>query len=131
LDPVSVAGVAAVLLATRGGEGFAEEAGKGAWSALVKMTNLVRGKARRDRRAQAALQLVEQRPSDPAGVAALTVALAHLLQSDPGLCTAVTALVAQARSDPAVERIVIEVSGDAHVGKITTIAGPVHGDVFC
>lgn len=128
MDPVTVAAGAAVLLASKGGEALAGEAGKAAWAGLGRLWELVRAKFAGDPQAERALAAVEAQPGDAGRVQQLAESLVAHARSDPQFEVALQRLVADARQDPAVGPMVVQVHDYASIGKVVTF-GTVHGDV--
>jgi tetratricopeptide (TPR) repeat protein len=118
VDPASL--TVAVLFA-KALEELASEAGRSTWSGLGRLVELVRGRLRRDRAGQAALARVEGSPTDQAAVQALAEVVQQSAMDDSSFQRALLQVVAQAKQDPVIGRLVTQVAGHARIGTLTTI----------
>jgi methyl-accepting chemotaxis protein len=82
MEPVSIAVAALALLAYKGGEAFADEAGRATWRQLTSLTSLIRGRLSKDSGDLTALRQLEEDPSEPANVIKLGMALQRHIDRD-------------------------------------------------
>jgi hypothetical protein len=123
---VRVGLAAAALLASKFGEGFAEGAGDSAWSVLVKLRTAVSRKFAGDKAGEMALAQLEAGPAEAGNVRQLAELLDLRLVEDPHFAAELTALVAQARRDPATRALIATATGQA---RQVNIAGDHIGDI--
>jgi len=82
MDASVVALAAASLLGTKFGEGFAGEAGKSAWEAAKRLSDLVRSKFASESDSTTALEDLQAGPPDQAGIRAVAEALRDYAERD-------------------------------------------------
>ena len=129
MELVELASAVAVLLATKGGEGFAAAAGSQTWAGFARLVGLVRAKFAGDEAAANSLVLAEAAPANPARLQDLAAAINAHAARDAEFREQLVALLGEARSDPAASRVLVQVTQGGYVGKLTTFNAPIHGDV--
>jgi hypothetical protein len=128
MDPGTIALAVASLLATRAAEAAAGEAGKGAWTAVMRVADTVRSKFAGDRDATEALDRLEAKPSSHGRAQELAEIIEARLEADPEFASDLARLIEEAKGNPRLSPIVTVIQGNAQVGKVTTI-GSVTGDL--
>jgi len=118
VDPVALS---AALLFGKALEEFATEAGRSTWAGLGGLVELVRRKLRRDRAGQAALARMEAAPADQASVQALADAVHAYASNDRAFQAALLGVIAEAKHDPVIGRLVTQVTDRAQVGTVLTV----------
>ncbi|MDC2961313.1 hypothetical protein PO587_43505 [Streptomyces gilvifuscus] len=113
MDPASLSLVAVTLLATKFGEGFAAQAGEGAWRKILSITQAVRERLSRSDAQRAALAELDAHPRDEGTQSAVAAHLRHELETDKDFAARVEALVTAARRDPAAQTLINHASGNA------------------
>jgi hypothetical protein len=116
VDPASL--TVAVLFA-KALEELASEAGRSTWSGLGRLVELVRRRLRRDRAGQAALARVEGSPTDQAAVQALAEVVQQSAMDDSSFQRVLLQVVAEAKQDPVIGRLVTQVAGHARIGRMS------------
>lgn len=112
MDPVSVGIAAAVLLASKFGEGFAQDAGASGWNAVSRLRSVIAQKFRGDAETERAVVALEAAPvaENRSDVAArITTAV----RADPVFAAEVERLVSSAREDPSMDSFVAQAFDDA------------------
>jgi hypothetical protein len=128
MDIAAVAEAGALLLATKGGEVVAGEAGRTAWSGFLRLARAVRTRFDGDSEAVRTLERAQDEPQDPARVEQLAALLFSYSSSDPGFRAELASLIDEAQSDP-VGRVAVNISGNAHVNKVAAFSAAIHGNV--
>lgn len=129
MDIATLAAAAAVLLATKGGESFAGEAGKRVWGGFSRLVGVAEARFRDDKSSQEALSSAQADPQDEERLQTLSTAIAGYAERDDEFRRAIIEQVDDAKLDENVGHVVIGLSGAAHVGKLTTFTAPIHGNV--
>jgi hypothetical protein len=125
VEPVSLGLAAAVLLASKFGEGLAKDAGSSSWRAITGLRELIAHKLGRGRETPAALVELETDPSPPNLVAAGEV-IDAAARTDPAFAAALRQLVDTARQNHTVEVFVAHAYDQA---KQVNIRGDNHGPI--
>jgi tetratricopeptide (TPR) repeat protein len=118
VDPVALS---VAMLFARALEEFATEAGRSTWGGLSRLVELVRGKLRRDPTGQAALARMQAAPADQASVQALAEAVQAHASNDRAFQQALLGVIAEAKHDPVIGRVVTKVTDSAQVGTVMTV----------
>jgi tetratricopeptide (TPR) repeat protein len=118
VDPVALS---VAVLFSKALEEFASEAGRSTWDGLARLVELVRRNLRRDRTGQAALARMEAAPTDQASVQALANAVQAHATKDRAFQEALLGLIADAKHDPLIGRLVTQVTDRAQVGTVMTV----------
>lgn len=124
----TLAATVAAILAISSRDSIAGSLGEAAGRQVRRIRELVSTRFRGDARAEPALQAVDEAPTDEARVAALAAAVREHLAADPVLLAELTRLVSEVEKDPQAATFVTNVSGSAHVDKVTNIHD-IHGNV--
>jgi hypothetical protein len=95
VDPVTVGVAAAVLLASKFGEGFAKDAGGSAWNATKRLREVVVAKFKGDPEAETAVATLATAPTEEA-TATVARMIAAAMQADANFGSEVEQLVAHA-----------------------------------
>lgn len=112
MDPVTLAAAAVALLAQKGGEAFATQAGTAAWSALTRLATFLRGHFRGDKAAEAIDSVAEGSTTDDA-LKALGSAITQAAQSDPKFAAELQELVQSAERAGVVNHgVYMEIKGN-------------------
>ncbi|MEV5835573.1 hypothetical protein [Nocardia sp. NPDC052112] len=112
VDPVSLGIAAAALLASKFGEGFAQDAGTSSWQAVSRLREVIAKKLGRGGETIAALAVLAENPTPQEQVAAAEL-VAEAARSDPDFGREVQRLVATARQDRAIEAFVANAYDEA------------------
>jgi len=120
MDPATLGVVAAALVATKFGEGFASEAGRSAWLKIQQVTQAVRERLGRSAAQQAALAELDESPDDLDRRSVVAAHVQREAESDPEFAARLEALVRDASSDEAARTLIAHASGNA---KQINIAG--------
>jgi hypothetical protein len=126
-DPLSM--WMATLVASKAAEGFGAHLGGDTASALERLVASVRGRLRGNARAEGALARVEEQPRERGRIVALAELLDELLGGDRQFQDEMAELVRLVRADEGLARILVQITGNAQVGKVVNI-DEVHGDVI-
>lgn len=112
MDPVSVGVAAAVLLASKFGEGFAQDAGASSWDAVNRLRQAIAQKFRGDSETERAVVALEASPiAENRSEVATRITAA--VRTDPIFATEVGRLVAAAQADPNVNSFVAQAFDEA------------------
>lgn len=129
MDPVHLAGAAAVLLAAGGGEAIAGAVGKSAWAGLSQLKALVGRRLTGHSSDEAALERLQRAPVKAEDVERLADVIRRHIEDDPEFRSELNALVGAAGTDPALHPILVQLASGAEIGKLTIFSGPVRGDI--
>jgi hypothetical protein len=124
MDVGAIAAGAAALLAAPAATAAAGEAGKSLWASLVAV---VRRKFTGDHAAAAVVERVVAEPT-PANQAAVAALLEERASHDEGFARELGRLLDAARSLPKLSQVMVNVSGNATVGKQANV-GTNLGDI--
>ncbi|MEV0298335.1 hypothetical protein [Nocardia sp. NPDC050710] len=107
VDPVSIGIAVAALLASKFGEGLAQEASGSAWAATRRIRELLAGRFRGDEDGETAIANLQENPTSDlqANVAARVAAAAT---ADSAFGAELARLVMSARRDPGVDNFVAQ-----------------------
>lgn len=112
MDPVSVGVAAAVLLASKFGEGFAQDAGASSWDAVNGLRQAIARKFRGDTETENAVAALEVSPIAE-NRAVVATRITGAVRTDPIFATEVERLVSAARADPSVNSFVAQAFDEA------------------
>jgi hypothetical protein len=126
MDPEMIVAATATLLASKAGEGFADEVGRAVWERMRDLLRLFRHTHPDAPDMLAVLEHAESDPGDPTAVRQLTLALQACAEIDPAFADELGGLVLATRELQRGSSIVV--GGNAAVGKIA-VMGDVAGDV--
>ncbi|MFG2948310.1 hypothetical protein [Streptomyces adustus] len=126
-DPVTVS-VVVTLLALKFAEGAGAQLGADSTRALGGFVARVRARLRGDSEAEAAVAELEAHPADGAAAERATRALEERFAADEELRRMSEEFIASVRDRGDLQHILVQVGGNAQVGKIASF-GEVHGDV--
>jgi hypothetical protein len=118
VDPVALS---VAVLFGKALEEFASEAGRSTWVGLGRLVELVRSKLRQDRVGQAALTRIEIAPTDEASVQVLAEVVQAHATNDRMFQEALLGVIAEAKHDPVIGRLVTQVADRAQVGTVMTV----------
>ncbi len=125
MDPLSL--TVATLLSMKAAEAFGGEAGRGAWSGLRRLGDLVRNKLGGNPEVEEVLN-DSQDQSVETKTEIIATAIERQVQFEPSFRQELSDILRQAEEDPAIAQFVTKISDNASVGKITNI-GDIHGNV--
>jgi hypothetical protein len=129
MDPIDVtATTAAAWFAQEALKGLGGQVATAAWTGLTRLVRLIRDRFQDDPQARQVIEDVQAEPGDQHNVAALAQLLTVHAAQDPSFREELTAMIADAERQQKTARFSTQVSGNAHVGKLTNIE-TVHGDV--
>jgi hypothetical protein len=126
-DPLSL--WIATLVATKAAEGFGTHLGGDTASALERLIAAVRGRLRGNARAEGALARVEEQPRERDRIVALAELLDEQLSGDRQFQGEIAELARLVGADEGLARILVQITGNAQVGKVVNI-DEVHGDAI-
>lgn len=126
-DPVT-AGLIVALLTQNFSEALGKDLGEAAGSGLARFGSLVRSRLRGDPAAEQAVEALAAAPGDSARRDAALIAIQRRLDDDPQFRSDIARFVGASAGDPHFQRSIIQVGGEATVGKIVQI-DRVTGDV--
>ncbi|WP_433521612.1 hypothetical protein ACQPZ2_30480 [Nocardia pseudovaccinii] len=112
VDPVSLGIAAAALLASKFGEGFAQDAGTSSWQAVSRLREVIAQRLGRGSETPRAIAILAENPTPQDQVAAAEL-VAEAARSDPNFAREVHRLVATARQDRAIEAFVANAYDEA------------------
>ncbi|MGW1781903.1 hypothetical protein ACWCQQ_22570 [Streptomyces sp. NPDC002143] len=113
MDPATLGVVAAALVATKFGEGFASEAGRSTWVKIQGVAQAVRERLGRSDSHRAALAELDANPEDADRRAAVAVQVQREAESDPEFAARLFTLVGDARTDTGAQTLIAHASGNA------------------
>lgn len=112
MDPVSLGIAAAALLASKFGEGLAQNAGTTSWQAVTRLREVIAKKLGRGPQAPAALAVLDEHSTRHDQLAAAEL-VTEAVRSDSDFAREVKRLVATARQDQAIEAFVANAYDEA------------------
>ncbi|MFI1912861.1 hypothetical protein [Nocardia sp. NPDC020380] len=107
MEPVSLGIAAAALLASKFGEGFAEDVGQSAWNAIKRLGEVVAARLRSEPAAQAAVATMITAPT-PENKMAVAAQITAAARSDASFAAQIDQLVSEARREQVVDTFVAQ-----------------------
>lgn len=120
MDPATLGAIAATLVATKFGEGFASEAGRSSWLKIQEIAQVIRARLGRSDAQRDALAELDGNPDDADRRSVVAAQVQREAESDPEFAERLNTLMQEALTDEAARTLIAHASGNA---KQINIAG--------